>query len=162
MLTTPDQSKNGITSGGADDVRPIGVSACLLGENCKYNGGNNRNEALIGWLGSRDVVPVCPEVMGGLPTPRPPAEMVDGVVQTADGSSVDKEFHDGAQIAEEKLRASGAGLVILQSRSPSCGARQIYDGTFTGTLIDGEGTFARQLRAHGYEVLDVSEFEEQR
>lgn len=162
MLTTPDQSKNGITSGDADDVHPIGVSACLLGENCKYNGGNNRNEALIGWLGSRDVVPVCPEVMGGLPTPRPPAEMVDGVVQTADGSSVDKEFHDGAQIAEEKLRESGANLVILQSRSPSCGARQIYDGTFTGTLIDGEGTFARQLRVHGYEVLDVSEFEEQR
>ena len=135
----------------------IGVSACLLGENCKYSGGNNYSERVMEYTKGHEVVSICPEVLGGLPIPRDPAEIVDGGVKHKDGSSVDKEFRDGAKIALEILKDKGAELVILQSRSPSCGVNTIYDGTFSGKLISGNGVFVELLKAEGFNVIDVEE-----
>ena len=135
----------------------IGVSACLLGENCKYSGGNNYSERVMEYIKGHEVVSICPEVLGGLPIPRDPAEIVDGVVRHKDGNSVDKEFRDGAKKALEILKDKGAELVILQSRSPSCGVDSIYDGTFSGKLIPGNGVFVELLKAEGFNVIDVEE-----
>ena len=135
----------------------IAVSACLLGENCKYNGGNNYSETTAEFLKGHEVIAVCPEVMGGLPTPRESSEIVNGVVRHRDGSSVDAEFRRGAESALQKVIDSGAELVILQSRSPSCGVKSVYDGTFTGTLIPGRGIFAQMLVERGIKVTDVAE-----
>ena len=122
------------------------VSACLLGENCKYSGGNNWNPGVVEWLREKghEAVPVCPEVLGGLPVPRTPAEIVDAVVTAQDGRNVD-------------ARREGAELAVLQPRSPSCGARQIYDGTFRGRKIPGQGVFASLLLENGIPVLEPEE-----
>ena len=135
----------------------IAVSACLLGENCKYNGGNNYNDKLAKFLEGHEVVGVCPEVLGGLPTPRPTSEIVDGVVRHKDGTSVDKEFRKGAEVSLKIVKETGAELVILQSRSPSCGIGTIYDGTFSKTLISGDGVFVKLLKENGIRVMDVKE-----
>ena len=135
----------------------IAVSACLLGENCKYNGGNNFNEMLARFLEAHEVVGVCPEVLGGLPTPRLTSEIVDGVVRHKDGTSVDKEFRKGAEESLKNVKDMGAELVILQSRSPSCGVGTIYDGTFSKTLIPGDGIFVQLLKENGIRVMDVKE-----
>lgn len=135
----------------------IGVSACLLGENCKYNGGNNESKKLKDYVKGHTVVPVCPEVMGGLPTPRDPAEIAGGVVRQKSGRSVDEEFRAGARAALKKIKDAGAELVILQSRSPSCGVKEIYDGTFTGRLVKGKGVFAVMLEEEGIRAMDVED-----
>ncbi|MCR5790720.1 MAG: DUF523 domain-containing protein [Lachnospiraceae bacterium] len=135
----------------------VAVSACLLGDDCKYNGGNNFSEKVAEFVKGQEVIPICPEVMGGLSTPREPSEIVNGIVKHRDGSSVDAEFRKGARLALKKVIDSGAELVILQSRSPSCGASSIYDGTFSGTLIQGQGVFAKLLTENNIKVLDVSE-----
>lgn len=139
------------------------VSACLLGINCKYNGGNNDCPALKELLdrpapdGTRwEPVPVCPEQLGGLPTPRKPAEIVNGSVCTEDGHSVDAAFRLGAEKALAIAMESGAKTAILKAKSPSCGPNGIYDGTFSHTLIPGEGIFAALLRENGFEVLSES------
>ena len=133
------------------------VSACLLGDNCKYNGGNNRNEALLSLLSGHTVIPVCPEVLGGLPTPRTPAEIVNGTVTNRNGESVDEAFRKGAEEALKLAKQEQPDLIILQSRSPSCGVKQIYDGTFTGTLIPGQGIFAELAQKAGFRVVDVED-----
>lgn len=135
----------------------IAVSACLLGENCKYNGGNNYNEKVVGFVKGHDIIPICPEIMGGLPTPREPSEIINGVVKHKDGASVDTEFRKGAELALNKVITNGAEIVILQSRSPSCGVKYIYDGTFSGSLIPGQGVFAKLLKENNIRVLDVSD-----
>ena len=135
----------------------IMVSACLLGENCKYSGGNNRSEKVLAFVQGHEVFPVCPEVMGGLPTPRFPAEIVDGVVMNREGVNVDREFRLGAQQALEIAKREQIELAILQPRSPSCGAREIYDGTFSGRRIKGQGVFAALLMQHGFAVMDADE-----
>ena len=135
----------------------IGVSACLLGENCKYNGGNNESKKLKDYVEGHTVVPVCPEVMGALPTPRDPAEIIGGVVRQKSGRSVDEEFRAGARAALKKIKDAGAELAILQSRSPSCGVKEIYDGTFTGHLVKGKGVFAAMLEEEGIRALDVED-----
>ena len=139
----------------------IMVSACLLGENCKYSGGNNKNEAVLCFVEDPgiEVIPVCPEVMGGLPTPRAPAEIRDGIVVTRDGRTVDAQFRAGAEKCLEIARRERPDLIILQSRSPSCGVKQIYDGTFTGTLADGMGVTARLLRENGFRLVDAEEID---
>ena len=137
----------------------IAVSACLLGENCKYNGGNNYNDKLAKFLEGHEVIGVCPEVLGGLPIPRPTSEIVDGVVRHKDGTSVDKEFRKGAEESMKIVKETGAELVILQSRSPSCGIGTIYDGTFSKTLIPGDGVFVKLLKENGIRVMDVKEIE---
>ena len=136
----------------------IGVSACLIGMNTKYNGGNNYSSKLAKLLKSYDIVPVCPEVLGGLPIPRDPAEIVDGEVLTREGMSVDDEFRIGARKAIDILKAEDIDFVILQSRSPSCGVGKIYDGSFTGRLTDGDGIFVRLLKEEGIKAIDVEEF----
>lgn len=135
----------------------IMVSACLLGENCKYNGGNNLSEKVLNYLKGHEVIPVCPEVLGGLSTPRLPAEIVKGVVTAKDGRSVDKEFRAGAMKGLELAKEEKIDLVILQSRSPSCGVKQIYDGTFSGNKIEGQGIFAKLLAENAFRIIDVED-----
>ena len=135
----------------------IMVSACLLGEDCKYNGGNNRNEELIRLLSGHTVIPVCPEVLGGLPVPRVPAEIVGGVVTNREGESVDEAFRKGAASALEIAMREQPDRIILQSRSPSCGVKQIYDGTFSGKLVPGMGVFAEMAKKAGFRVVDVED-----
>ncbi|SDA77769.1 Uncharacterized conserved protein YbbK, DUF523 family [Lachnospiraceae bacterium G11] len=133
------------------------VSACLLGQKCKYNGGDNYSEAVAEYVKGHEVIPVCPEVEGGLSVPRIPCEIVNGVVTNAEGLSVDKEFRRGAELCLKKALEEKVDLAILQSRSPSCGVNQIYDGTFTGKLVSGKGVFARLLEENGIETIDVEE-----
>ena len=128
------------------------VSACLLGENCKYNGGNNYSAAVIDFLQDHKVIPVCPEVLAGLGTPRTPVEIVAGEVKTKDGRSVDRALrHAVAQILAQYPDAECA---VLKSRSPTCGVKQVYDGTFSGTLRDGSGILAQALQDAGIRVID--------
>ena len=133
----------------------IMVSACLLGENCKYNDGNNRNEKILEFLAGNEVIPVCPEQMGGLPTPRDPAEIVDGVVINKAGVNVDQEYRMGAQKTLEIALREKPDLVILQSRSPSCGVKERYDGSFSGKLLKGSGVTAELLIQNGFNVVDA-------
>ncbi len=135
----------------------IMVSACLLGENCKYNGGNNYSEKAAQFLRGHEIIPVCPEVLGGLPVPRVPSEIVDGRVVSQEGRSVDKEFRLGAELALKRAVEEGVELVVLQPRSPSCGVKQIYDGTFSGRKVEGQGVFAKLLLENGFSVLDAGE-----
>ena len=133
------------------------VSGCLLGENCKYNGGNNYSEKVAEYIKGHEVISVCPECMGGLPTPRIPAEIVDGVVTNREGQVVDEEFRRGAQIALKIAKREQIDVAILQSRSPSCGSKQIYDGSFSGVKVDGQGVFAKLLKEHGFHMIDVED-----
>ena len=133
------------------------ISACLAGENCKYNGGNNRNKRVEALFNGNRIIPVCPEVMGGLPTPRVPSEIVHGIVMNKNGINVDREYRRGAEMVLEIAEREQPDLVILQSRSPSCGVKQRYDGTFTGTLIDGPGVTADLLIRHGFRVVDIED-----
>jgi len=137
----------------------VAVSACLLGENCKYSGGNNRNEVVLEFIKDKEVIPVCPEVAGGLPTPRVPVELVGGLAINREGVNVDREFRLGVERMLEKLANEDVELVILQPRSPSCGSKQIYDGTFRGTLIPGQGIFAKALIEKGYKVVEPDELD---
>ena len=135
----------------------IAVSACLLGENCKYNGGNNYSEKVMGFIKGHEVIGICPELLGGLPVPRDPAEIVDGIVRTKNGASVNEAFRLGAEAAMKILEENDIELVILQSRSPSCGIKTIYDGTFSGNLTVGQGIFAQMLAKRNYKIIDVSD-----
>ena len=135
----------------------IMVSACLLGENCKYSGGNNRHEKVLEYIKGHEVIPICPEVMGGLPTPRPPAEIVSGEVINRLGVSVDREYRLGAEKALKLAREKQIDLAILQPRSPSCGTKEIYDGTFSGKRIPGMGVTAALLKEKGFPVLGADE-----
>ena len=135
----------------------IMVSACLAGENCKYNGGNNRNEKVLRLMADNQAITVCPEQMGGLPTPRVPSEIKDGLVTAKDGRIVDAEFRAGAAKCLEIAGRWQPDLVVLQSRSPSCGVKQRYDGTFTGRLVDQAGVTARLLMENGFRCLDVED-----
>ena len=135
----------------------IMVSACLAGENCKYNGGNNRSEKVLQLLDGNDVIKVCPEQMGGLPTPRVPSEIRAGVVTAKDGRNVDAQFRAGAKKCLEIALREKPDLIVLQSRSPSCGVKQRYDGTFTGTLTDGAGVTAQLLMENGFRCIDVED-----
>ena len=135
----------------------IAVSACLLGKNCKYNGGNNYSKKVSDYIKGHEAVPVCPEVLGGLSTPREPAEIVNGRVSHKDGTSVDKEFRQGAETALRIVKEQEIDLVILQARSPSCGVNTIYDGSFSGKIIPGQGVFAELLKKNGIKVIDAED-----
>ncbi len=148
---------NFLKFGGA--ILKIMVSACLLGHNCKYNGGHNFNQKVFDFIEGHEVIPVCPEVAGGLPTPRVPSEIVNGIVINKDGMNVDREFRTGAQIEFEKAIYANIDCAILQSRSPSCGSKQIYDGTFSKKLVDGQGIFAKMLSENGFQIIDVEDFD---
>ena len=134
------------------------VSACLLGENCKYNGGNNFAPAVAEFLKGREVLKVCPEMMAGMGCPRTPIEIVDGVLMDRDGNNVDEAMRKAVAQAMEWIRKENIQCAILQSRSPTCGVNQVYDGTFSGKLISGFGIFAKALKDAGYQVLDAEDF----
>ena len=136
------------------------VSACLAGENCKYNGGNNRNEKVLQLMRENEVITVCPEQMGGLPTPRVPSEIKGGVVTARDGRIVDAQFRAGAKKCLEIALREKPDLIVLQPRSPSCGVKQRYDGSFTGTLVDGAGVTAQLLMENGFRCMDVEDLVE--
>ena len=138
----------------------IMVSACLAGENCKYNGGNNQNEKVLKLIAENEAVTVCPEVMGGLPTPRVSSEICNGVVTSKDGRVVDAQFREGARQCLEIALREQPDLIVFQSRSPSCGVKQRYDGSFTGKLIKGSGITAQLLMEHGFHVIDVEDLED--
>lgn len=137
------------------------VSACLLGENCKYNGGNNYVEGLTEDLLGQgiSVVAVCPEQEGGLPTPRVPAERVGDKVINKDGEDVTEQFLAGAAAALELAKKHRCKAAVLKSNSPSCGCGRIYDGTFTGTLVKGDGVTAQLLRRNGIVVYNEDSYE---
>lgn len=134
------------------------VSSCVLGKNCKYNGGNNYNPRVMEFVKDKEVVEICPELLAGLPIPRPSAELVDGIVMGIDGKNVDKEYRYAVDMAMKKIEYLDIDLVILQSRSPTCGVNHIYDGSFTGKLIKGQGLFTQALIKAGYKVVDAEDF----
>ncbi|MEW8977382.1 MAG: DUF523 domain-containing protein [Symbiobacterium sp.] len=138
------------------------VSACLVGCHCRYDGGTKERPDLVKLIRQGRAVPVCPEQMGGLPTPRVPAEIVGGdgeavldgrarVVNSA-GDDVTAQFLAGAREALRMAEAAGASVAILKERSPSCGSAAIYDGTFSGATVPGAGVTAALLRRHGVRV----------
>jgi len=135
------------------------VSACLLGRNCKYNGGNNRNEKVLRFVKDKKVIAVCPEQLGGLPTPRSPAEIVCDKVKTNVGTDVDASFREGADKALRLIEGMHVDLAILQPRSPSCGTKEIYDGSFSGRLIPGMGVFAEALCKKGIKVIEPDDLD---
>lgn len=129
------------------------VSACLLGENCKYSGGNNKCDEIIK-LGKRHkLIPVCPECFGGLPIPRVPSEIKNGRVYAKTGEDLTEAFEGGAEKALYVAEESGCQLAILKERSPSCGFGEIYDGSFSGKTIRGNGITAQLLYDHGITVI---------
>lgn len=133
------------------------VSACLLGENCKYNGGNNYCAAVAEYVKDKDVVTICPEVMAGMGIPRTPIEIVDGVLMDRNGNNVDAALRTAVAQAMELIRKKEIECAILQSRSPTCGVNEVYDGSFSGKLIPGSGVFAQVLRDAGYYVIDAED-----
>lgn len=128
------------------------ISACLLGENCKYNGGNNYTPEVEALRERYELVPVCPEQLGGLPTPRTPAERVGDRVVNREGADVTDAFRQGAEKTLEIARASGIAKAVFQVRSPSCGSGTVYDGTFSGTLTAGQGVTAELLEKNGVNI----------
>jgi len=134
------------------------VSSCIMGKNCKYNGRNNLNTNVIEFLKDKEVIEICPELLANMPVPRLSAELVNGVVVDIQGNTVDKDYRYAVQLALEKIKDMKIDLVILQSRSPTCGVNHIYDGSFTGKLIDGQGLFAQALIKAGYKVMDSEDF----
>ena len=129
------------------------MSACLLGTRCNHEAGHSRRPAIEALAATHRLVPICPEVCGGLPTPRPAAERDGTRVLTADGDDLTAEYTRGARAAVELANAVGARRAVLKARSPSCGSAQIYDGTFSRTLRAGEGVTAAALRAAGIDVV---------
>ena len=136
------------------------VSACLMGENCKYNGGNNYNAAVVEYVKGKQVLPICPELMAGMGCPRTPIEIVDGVLMNRNGNNVDAAMREAVAQAMEMIRKDNIQYAILQSRSPTCGVNQIYDGSFSGKLIPGSGVLAQALKAVGYQVIDAEDIKE--
>lgn len=142
------------------------VSACLLGERCKYNGGHNLSEKVMAFLKDKKYVMICPEVLGGLDIPRKPSEIAGEKVVDIDGRDVTSYFVRGAVLAMVEIAAAREKYdeeiegAILKANSPSCGIGTIYDGTFSNTEIYGEGIFARQLKKRNIKVMTEKDIEE--
>ena len=134
------------------------ISACLIGLNCKYNGGNNENSKLVELMKEKDLVPICPEQLGGLKTPRVSAERKQEKVITKEGVDVTKEYQKGAEEVLNLAKKLNIKKAILKSRSPSCGIDEIYDGTFSHTLIKRDGVAAELLKKNGIEVISSDRY----
>lgn len=142
-----------MTDGSAPRTAIV-VSACLLGVRCNHRGEASASDAVMALRETHRVIGICPETAGGLATPRPAAELqADGRVVTAAGDDVTDAYQRGAAAAVAVATGTGATQAVLKARSPSCGCRQVYDGTFTRTLRDGEGVTARALREAGVDVV---------
>lgn len=129
------------------------VSACMMGVHCRYDGSAFMLEELVKYKDKIHVIPVCPEIFGGLSTPREPAEIRDGRVYTKSGVDVTKEYKAGAEEILRLAKFYDCKYAILKERSPSCGHNKIYDGTFTGTLIEGSGILGELLTHNGICVI---------
>jgi len=129
-----------------------------MGEACRFDGQGKHNSDLLALLKDKTLIPVCPEVEGGLPTPRPPAEVKDGGVFRENGEVVTDAFQKGASVCTEKAVSAYVSQAILKSRSPACGCGQIYDGTFTKTLIDGDGIFTQHLKSAGITCISDEDY----
>ena len=133
------------------------VSACLLGEKCKYNGGDNYSPTIVEYVKDHQVIPVCPEMQAGMGCPRIPIEIVNGVLMDRNGKNVDASMRTAIREILTSIENEEISCAILKSRSPTCGVKQIYDGTFSGKLISGSGLFAQALKDAGYQVIDCEE-----
>ena len=131
------------------------VSACLLGRNCKYTGGNNLDEKVCAFVRGHEVIPVCPEEILGMP--RVPMEIVCGRLVNRDGVMVDEIVRGEVAKILEKIQHQAIDCAVLKSRSPTCGVKQVYDGTFSGTLVEGMGVLAQALYQHGIRVIDAED-----
>ncbi|MCK5359796.1 MAG: DUF523 domain-containing protein [Gammaproteobacteria bacterium] len=161
---------NGFTGLVAKKLSKILISSCLLGQPVRYDGQSKeiQNPALDRWLLEGRLVPVCPEVSGGLPVPRPAAEMEGfadeilighGFVKTADNEDVSRYFLYGAQHVLTLCRRENIRLAILKENSPSCGSAQVYDGSFSHTLISGAGITTTLLRQNGITIFNEFEID---
>lgn len=130
------------------------VSACLLGCACRYDGASKADEAVLRLGKTHTLIPFCPEIYGGLPTPRPPCELRGGRVWRADGADCTAAYQKGAAEALAICKRLGVTTAVLKARSPSCGHGEIYDGSFTGTLTSGEGLAAARLSENGIAIFD--------
>lgn len=129
------------------------VSACLVGINCRYDGGNNANQKAIEMVNKGFAIPVCPEQLGGLTTPRIPAEIIKNKVINKNGEDVTGYFKKGARETLQIAKLANCRKAILKQSSPSCGYGKIYDGTHTGKIIVGKGITAKLLEANGIKII---------
>ena len=133
------------------------VSKCLLGCSCRYDGKSVPNSSVIA-LGDRyELIPVCPEELGGLPTPRIPAEILNGRVIRKDGKDITAEYTRGAAASLKIAMEQGCTVAILKSKSPSCGKSTVYDGSFSGHLVEGSGITASLFMKNGIQIFDENE-----
>jgi len=149
-------------------MKRVLISACLVGLNTKYNGDNNFNQIFADMVARGEAVPFCPEQAGGLTTPRNPSEIIGGDgedvlngkarVITDKGEDVTEAFLKGAKEALKLAQLIGADVAVLKSKSPSCGSKSVYDGTFSGKLREGMGVTAAYLQAHGIKIIDSSNY----
>jgi len=135
------------------------VSACLLGEKCRYDGNGEANSFVLDYIKDMCVYPICPEVMGGLSVPRISCEIVNEKVMNKNGEDMTKYFKQGANKVVKLAKSEAIELAILKSRSPSCGCGMIYDGTFSKKLIQGDGICVKQLKANNIEVIGSDQLE---
>lgn len=131
------------------------VSACLLGTNCKYSGGNNYSEEVMEFLKDYEIIPVCPEQLGGLPTPRPASEIIGDKVMNNEGTDVTSNYQKGAEETLKIAKLLGIKKALLKAKSPSCGNEKIYDGTFSGILTTGDGITTKLLKENNIEVITI-------
>lgn len=138
------------------------VSACLIGENCKYNGKSNLDPNVVEFLKGKEFIAVCPEISAGLGAPRASSEIVNGVVYDKYGNNVDAEYRRGTEKVLSEIAGEDVGLCILYPQSPTCGVNRVYDGSFTGRMIPGTGVFAAALKAKGYRLVASDELDSAR
>ncbi|MBQ9266285.1 MAG: DUF523 domain-containing protein [Bacilli bacterium] len=141
-------------------METILVSACLLGDNVKYDGKNNYDEKVEALKEIYDIVPICPEVFGGLPIPRVPSEIKNGSIINKEGKDVTHQFNDGAHKVINIVNFLHIKKALLMDRSPSCGVTKIYNGRFNGTLIDGMGYTAQLLKEKGVKLYTIDTIDE--
>lgn len=131
------------------------ISSCLLGFNCRYDGKNQKREEMIKLLQNENIIPICGEQMGGLSTPRMPAEIIEDKIFTRDGKDVTENYNRGANEILKIAILSGANVAYLKTKSPMCGCGKIYDGSFTGNLIDGDGILTKLLKENHIKVIPI-------
>ena len=141
-------------------MKNILVSACLLGKPCRYDGKSKPCERVIALSKTYNLIPICPEVMGGLPTPRTPSEICGERVLMKDGRNVTENYNSGARKALEIARENACTVAILKEKSPSCGSGLIHNGLFDGGLVEGDGITTQLLKQNGICVLGESEITE--
>ena len=138
----------------------VAVSACLVGKNTKYDGGNNYNVCVMEYLKDKEYITICPEVEGGLTTPRDPSEIINDKVLSNKGKDVTKNFVDGANSSLNKILKEGIQIVMVKAKSPSCGHKEIYDGTFTSKIVNGNGVFTDLALKHNLTIYTEKDIEQ--